>query len=159
LTSTANAPATPTNLLAADAQATYPVGRITRQDASQTEPLPGVEPVPLEPPREPITGDSHAHLLNPLGQLAAELGYSVREIPLDGGTDGWCDSTNREIVVNALLSTNARVRVLVHECAHALGVHYSEYGRHQSEVLVLVDTVIFCPQKTKTRAGAWAERA
>jgi hypothetical protein len=116
-------------------------GRITRQDASQTEPLLGVEPVPLEPPREPITGDSHAHLLDPLGQLAGELGYSVRQIPLDGGADGWCDRTSHEIVVNALLPANARVRVVVHECAHALGVHYSAYGRHQSEVLV--DTVTY----------------
>jgi N-terminal domain of anti-restriction factor ArdC len=110
-------------------------------DASQTEPLPGVEPVPLSPPREPITGDSHSRLLDPLGKLAGELGYSVREVPLDSGADGWCDSTNREIVVNALLSANARVRVLVHECAHSLGVHYTEYGRHQSEVLV--DTVTY----------------
>jgi hypothetical protein len=110
-------------------------------DASQTEPLPGTEPVPLSPPREPITGESHARLLDPLQRLAAELGYSVREMPLDGGADGWCDSTNREIVVNALLPANARVRVLVHECAHAAGVHYTEYGRHRAEILV--DTVTY----------------
>jgi hypothetical protein len=115
-------------------------------DASQTEPLPGTEPVPLEPPREPITGGSHRGLLDPLGRLADELGYSIREIPLDGGADGWCDLTNREIVVNALLPANARVRVLVHECAHALGVHYSEYGRHQSEVLVDTATYIVLSQ-------------
>src|SRR3984893_18082610 len=28
----------------------------------QPEPLPGVEPVPLEPPSQPLTGDSHGHL-------------------------------------------------------------------------------------------------
>lgn len=110
-------------------------------DASQTEPLPGAEPVALAPPREPIIGDSHARLLGPLGELAAELGYSVCELPLDGGADGWCDSANREIVVNELLPANARVRVLVHECAHALGVHYTEYGRQQAEILV--DTVTY----------------
>jgi hypothetical protein len=110
-------------------------------DASQTEPLPGAEPVALAPPREPIIGDSHARLLGPLGELAAELGYSVCELPLDGGADGWCDSANREIVVNERLPANARVRVLVHECAHALGVHYTEYGRQQAEILV--DTVTY----------------
>jgi hypothetical protein len=87
-------------------------------DASQTAALPGTEPIPLTPPRQPITGDSHARLLDPLTQLAAELGYAVRELPLNGGADGWCDSTYREIVVNALLpatpasacwSTNARM--------------------------------------------------
>ena len=122
-------------------------------DASQTEPLPGVEPVPLEPPREPITGDSHRGLLDPLGRLADELGYSVREIPLDSGADGWCDRTSHEIIVNSLLPANARVRVVVHECAHALGVHYSEYGRHQSEVLV--DTVVFSPCQPRTFVACW----
>ena len=38
---------------------------------SQTDPLPGVEQLPLEPPCEPLTGDSHAHLLEPLGELAS----------------------------------------------------------------------------------------
>jgi hypothetical protein len=27
-------------------------------DVSQTEPLPGADPAPLEPPRQPLTGDS-----------------------------------------------------------------------------------------------------
>jgi DNA-directed RNA polymerase specialized sigma24 family protein len=31
-------------------------------DVSMTEPLPGKQPVPLTPPAEPITGDSHQHL-------------------------------------------------------------------------------------------------
>ena len=33
-------------------------------DVSQTEPLPGTEPVPLDPPSQPIEGDTHAHLLD-----------------------------------------------------------------------------------------------
>ena len=113
-------------------------------DVSMTEPLPGTEPVPLTPPREPITGESHAHLLPPLESLARELGYTVHERALNGAADGWCDSTNREIVVNSQLPANARVRVLVHECAHALGLGYEQYGRDRAEVLV--DTVIFCPR-------------
>jgi hypothetical protein len=110
-------------------------------DASQTEVLPGMEPVPLAPPSEPITGDSHAHLLTPLETLAAELGYSVTQLPLDGGTDGWCDYERREIVVNERLPANAQVRVLVHEIAHSLGVDYQQYGRQRAEVLV--DTVTY----------------
>lgn len=110
-------------------------------DASMTEPLPGVDPVALCPPREPIIGDSHARLLTPLESLAAELGYSVRGLPLDGGADGWCDSKRHEIVVNQTLPANARVRVLVHEIAHSLGVGYTQFGRKQAEVLV--DTVTY----------------
>lgn len=110
-------------------------------DVSQTEVLPGMEPVPLTPPSEPITGDSHAHLLTPLEGLAAELGYSVRQLPLEGGTEGWCDYERREIVVNEQLPGNAQVRVLVHEIAHSLGVDYQQYGRQRAEVLV--DTVTY----------------
>ena len=110
-------------------------------DVEMTEVLPGMEPVPLSPPREPITGNSHAHLLTPLENLAAELGYSVRQLPLDGGVDGWCDYERSEIVVNEQLPANAQVRVLVHEIAHSLGVGYKQYGRERAEVLV--DTVTY----------------
>jgi hypothetical protein len=110
-------------------------------DVAMTEVLPGMEPVPLSPPSQPITGNSHAHLLIGLERLAAELGYSVRQLPLDGGADGWCDYEHHEIVVNEQLPANARVRVLVHELAHSLGVGYKQYGRQRAEVLV--DTVTY----------------
>ena len=44
-----------------------------------TDPLPGKEPVPLAPPAEPITGDSHHHLIAPLIAHAAQLGYTRRD--------------------------------------------------------------------------------
>jgi hypothetical protein len=113
-------------------------------DVSQTEPLPGTEPVPLAPPCQPIEGDTHSHLLGRLEQLGGELGYSVTQRPVDGSADGWCDSRQPEIVVNADLPANARVRVLVHEIAHALGVGYSDYGRERAEVLVDTVTHIVC---------------
>jgi hypothetical protein len=113
-------------------------------DVSQTDPLPGTEPVPLSPPSQPIEGSTHAHLLAPLTQLAAELGFTVHPRRLDGSADGWCDEEKREIVINDALSANARVRVLVHEIAHALGVGYSDYGRRRAEVLVDTATFIVC---------------
>jgi len=113
-------------------------------DVSQTDPLPGMDPVPLESPCQPIRGDTHAHLLSPLQSLASEIGYSVRIRSVDGPADGWCDSAKREIVVNASLSANAQVRVLVHEIAHSLGVGYSDYGRRRAEVLVDTVTFIVC---------------
>jgi hypothetical protein len=113
-------------------------------DVSQTDPLAGMEPAPLEPPCQPIEGDTHAHLLDPLKRLAGELGYTVTERPLEGSVDGWCDSTKREIIVNGGLSANARVRVLVHEIAHALGVGYRDYGRRRAEVLVDTVTYVVC---------------
>jgi N-terminal domain of anti-restriction factor ArdC len=113
-------------------------------DVSQTDALPDREPVPLDSPSQPIQGDTHAHLLAPLEQLAAELGYTVQRRALDGPADGWCDARKHEIVINDELPGNAQVRVLVHEIAHALGVGYGDYGRRRAEVLVDTVTFIVC---------------
>lgn len=112
-------------------------------DIAQTEPIPGREPVAVEPPSQPILGDSHADLLPRLVALAGDLGYTVQMRRLDGAADGWCDHKTRTIVANAALPANARVRVLVHELAHALGIGYAERGRARAEVMV--DCVIFSP--------------
>jgi hypothetical protein len=104
---------------------------VTVWDVSGTDPLPGKEPVPLAPPAEPITGNSHHHLIAPLIAHAAELGYSVeiRDLP-DHGPSGWCDAERRQIVV-ADGHGNQQVRTLTHELAHAHGLGYEKYGREQ----------------------------
>ena len=111
-------------------------------DVSMTDVLPGMEPVPLAPPSQPITGDSHQHLIAPLVAHASELGYSVeiRALP-DDGPGGWCDPKRHEIVVGTG-AANRQVRTLVHEIAHAHGLGYAEYGRERCEVLV--DCVTYC---------------
>ena len=111
-------------------------------DASMTDPLPGKQPVPLTPPAEPITGDSHHHLIARLIAHAAQLGYTVeiRELP-EHGPGGWCDAKRRQIVV-ANGPGNQQVRTLTHELAHAHGVGYQQYPRAQAEVLV--DCVTYC---------------
>lgn len=113
-------------------------------DVAQTDPLPGREPVALEPPCEPITGASHQHLLAPLQALAGELGYTVIYRSLPGQADGWCDYEKHEIVVNEDVPPNAQLRVVVHELAHAQGVSYKDFGRRKAEVLVDTVTYIVC---------------
>jgi len=108
-------------------------------ELSQTEPLPGVEPVALRAPCEPLTGGSHAHLLAPLETFAQTLGYTVSFERIDGSAGGWCDPKNKRIVVDAAVAPNAQLRTLIHECAHALGIDYEHYSRAQAEVMV--DTV------------------
>jgi hypothetical protein len=107
-----------------------------------TDVLPGKEPVPLGPPSQPITGESHHHLIAPLIAHVAKLGYRVeiRELPEDG-PGGWCDPKRRQIVVGAG-PANRQVRTLVHEIAHAHGLGYAEFGRERCEVLV--DCVTYC---------------
>jgi hypothetical protein len=111
---------------------------------ARRDPLPGVEPVPLTPPAQPIDGDNHHHLIAPLQELARELRYriEIRELP-ETGRGGWCDQRRREIVV-ASGSANRQVRTLVHELAHALGLGSGQYGREKAEVLVDSVTYIVC---------------
>jgi hypothetical protein len=97
-----------------------------------------------EPPREPITGSSHARHLNPLMLFAGDLGYDVRMEAIAGSARGYCDYANKVIAVEQELAPNAQVRVLVHEIAHALGIGYAEHGRARAEVLVESTTYIVC---------------
>jgi hypothetical protein len=101
-----------------------------------TDPLPGVEPVPLTPPAQPIEGDSHRHLIAPAIAFAESLGYTVSFESIPGSAGGWCDSKHHKIVVDSDLAPNARLRTLVHEAVHALGVDYQQYPRAQAEVIV-----------------------
>jgi len=103
---------------------------------------PGRSPSQLTPPSEPVTGESHRHLIAPLTAHAAQLGYTVeiRDLP-DKGPGGWCDPKRKQIVV-ATGPANRQVRTLVHEIAHAHGLGYAELGRERCEVLV--DCVTYC---------------
>jgi hypothetical protein len=101
----------------------------------------GEHATPLEPPVEPLSGDSHEHLLQPLERFAGSLGFAVSFETIDGPTGGWCDAKRKRIVVDADQPANARVRVLIHEIAYAMGVDYQQYSRAQAEVIV--DTVSF----------------
>jgi hypothetical protein len=102
----------------------------------QTEPLPGVEPALLEPPSVPIDGDSHSHLLEPLAKLAGEVGFSLSFAALDGQRGGFCDYGAKRIVIEDRQAPNAKVRVAIHELAHALGVSSERFGRERAEVIV-----------------------
>jgi len=112
-------------------------------DASQTDPLPGREPVQLEPDSEPITGDSHKHLLPVLEEYARKLGYTVNFTDT-GGAAGWCDAKTKTITISDALPANGQVRTMVHELAHAHGISYRSYNRPQAEVLVDTVTYIVC---------------
>ena len=101
----------------------------------------GKDAAALEPPVEPLSGDSHEHLLEPLERFAGSLGFTVSFETIDGPAGGWCDYKRKRIIVDADQPANARVRVLIHEIAHAIGVDYQQYSRAQAEVIV--DTVSF----------------
>jgi hypothetical protein len=60
-------------------------------DRSQVAPIDGMPQAPLEPPSEPLPGDSHAHLLEPMRAFARSLGFTVSFETIPGATGGWCD--------------------------------------------------------------------
>jgi hypothetical protein len=64
--------------------------------------------------------------------------------PTGSSALGYCDLNARRIVVSHEQPANARVRTLIHELAHALGVGYEEYGRDVAEVIVESAATIAC---------------
>lgn len=118
-------------------------------DVSQTKPLPDTVPAPLHPPPSAaIEGNSHAHLLAPLEQLADGLGYSVVWSPeLPGGAKGLCRRKERQIEVLSSIAPNYGVSVLVHELCHALVGERDELGSIDyalEEIVVESATYIAC---------------
>jgi antirestriction protein ArdC len=112
-------------------------------DVSQTEPRLGVEPAPLDPPGQPVTGDSHAELLAPLEQHAASLGYTVSYESLQGRA-GYCSAREARIVIDTALPANGKVTTLVHELAHAHGIDYQRFSRAEAELIVESVACIVC---------------
>jgi hypothetical protein len=113
-------------------------------DRLQVAPIEGAEPLPLGPPCEPLTGESHRHLIAPLRAFAESLGFTVSFESIDGSAGGWCDAKNKRIVVDAGLPANTQLRVLIHETIHGLGVGYSDWGRERAEVIVDTATHLVC---------------
>jgi hypothetical protein len=113
-------------------------------DRAQVAPIDGVEQARLETPCEPLTGDSHAHLLEPLRKFIESLGFSVTFEAIDGPAGGWCDSRNKRIVVATAAPANARLRTPIHETMHGVGVGNADHGRERAEVIVDTATHLVC---------------
>ena len=98
-----------------------------------TDALPGQQPVPLLPPSQPITGDSHQPPDRPAHRARGrELGYSVevRDLP-DDSPGGWCDPKRQPDRHRRRERATGQVRARVHELAHAHGLGYDRYGRER----------------------------
>jgi hypothetical protein len=111
-------------------------------DRSQVAPIDGTSQAPLEPPSDPLTGDSHGHLIDPMQAFAESLGFTVSFETIPGATGGWCDQKAHRIVVDADQPANAQLRILIHETIHGLGVGYAEFGRARAEVIVDTATLV-----------------
>jgi hypothetical protein len=99
--------------------------------------------MPLEPPGQPVSGDSHSHLLPRLEEHAQKIGYTVGYEPL-GGHSGYCSPNEHRIGVDANLPANGKVATLIHELAHAHGVDYQRFTRPEAELIVESVAYIVC---------------
>jgi hypothetical protein len=91
----------------------------------------GEHATPLEPPVEPLSGDSHEHLLEPLERFAGSLGFTVSFETINGPAGGWCNAKRKQIVVDAGQPANARVRVLIpwrRWCIRTFGMPWRRRG-------------------------------
>jgi hypothetical protein len=70
-------------------------------ERAQVAPLPNRTPTPLQAPCEPLTGDRHAHLIEPLVAFAESLRYTVSFESIAGAAGGWCDPKAKRIVIDA----------------------------------------------------------
>ena len=113
-------------------------------DIAQTEPIPGATQAPLGPPGSPVTGDSHIHLVPRIEAFAQDRGWSIERESLPPGTGGYWDERTGRIVLSDTLTGSTTVRVLIHECVHALGVTYTTHGRAEAEVITDTTTHIVC---------------
>jgi antirestriction protein ArdC len=101
------------------------------------------DPLP-EPPCEPLTGDSHASLLPRLERFAESISWTV-ETGETGDADGYAAPQQQRIrLSDRLTEPNRRVRTLIHELVHALGVGYRDYGRETAEVLTETAAFVAC---------------
>lgn len=81
----------------------------------------GPEAAPLAPESEPIEGDSHERYLAPVTEALEGEAIQVEFGPIEiGAARGYFDRKRRLIRVEHGLGPNARLRVLLHEAAHAL---------------------------------------
>jgi hypothetical protein len=104
---------------------------------------------PLPPQPEPLTGESHRELWAPLTKWGHnELGVissasTPDRDPVLTGAGGYYDKRDRRIVVRVGAS-NEMVATLIHELAHACGVGYDTYDRHQAEAIVETAAYLAC---------------
>lgn len=106
--------------------------RVSVFDRSMVDP--GPEPTPLEPETQPVGGDSHARHLEPLADALRAEGLAIEFGPIElRGARGYFDPTEQLIRVESGLASNARLRVLLHEAAHALVSVEQKRERAESE--------------------------
>jgi hypothetical protein len=81
----------------------------------------GPDAVPLAPDCETIDGDSHERYLAPIVEALNADKVAVEFGPIElGGARGYFDPKRKLIRIEHALGANARLRVLLHEGAHAL---------------------------------------
>jgi hypothetical protein len=117
-------------------------------DRSQVAELPPpAEPVPLDPPLCLVDGDNLAWAIDPLTDLAGQLGATITIEPMPESQGGFFDPFGNVIGLNYRRSINHQVKTLIHELGHALLRHRNtspeDVAFSYSEEELVVESVAF----------------
>ena len=122
----------------------FKTGTVFTRD--QVDPIEGKALSVDSPKPEPVTGDSHRHLIGKLTAFAEKTGYEIKQLTPEEnpGCHGYHDSEGMVIAYRPEQPANAIVRVLVHELIHSLGTSYQKFGRARAETITDSATFMVC---------------
>jgi antirestriction protein ArdC len=124
-------------------------------DRSQvTELPPPTKPMPLDPPIHEVSGDELSWALEPLTDLAGELGCSVAYEPMPADHGGYYRPADRAIRLAEDKAPNNSVHTLIHELAHALTAAERHGNGDQAIALDYAEEELVVEAVTYTVAGA-----
>lgn len=106
---------------------------------TEGEPLPDLGKSNLE------SNDHFEQLLGLVEWSIFEAGYPVHWADDTGSAKGWFDPRSKEITLDARLSNDEALAVLVHELTHAIcDTNYHDYTRADAEAITEFTTAIVC---------------
>lgn len=122
----------------------FKTGKVFTRD--QVDPIEG-KALSIDPPRpEPVTGESHRHLIGKLTSYAESRGYTIKTLEAEEnpGCEGYHSKADMVIAYRPEKPANSIVRVLVHETIHSFGISYEKYGRPRAETITDSATFMVC---------------
>jgi antirestriction protein ArdC len=95
-----------------------------------------------EVPLSKLQGEDPDGLYTKLRGVANSIGFTVDEECLDGGTNGYCDSTQHYIRIEVRSEPRQQLKTLAHELAHAI-LHESRDGLTRERAELEAESVAY----------------
>lgn len=113
-------------------------------DITQTDPIEGAEPIPVNPTRA-LTGSEDHGVLAPLTAHLESAGWTISREPLTHA-NGYTDPDTHRIILNTRISAEQSAKTLIHEAAHIHLGHtdnIDQYRQHRGRMEVEAESVAY----------------